>query len=162
MRASRQMKRAGASRYVSASDVRGNIQRRTCFSARAAVKSSVGTFAITGVAAIGIDGATFAHLTYQFQKRGSTKWQGLRLLIIVKISMVTNKNLYDLDRFCRAFGVFYRRWRSITGRAPAFSSLQSPSTAPCFDVHSVPSHFTKFEMRAIEAMGQLMMAGNAS
>ena len=59
-------------------------------------------------------------------------------------------------------GLFSRRWRSSTGRAPAFSSLQSPSTAPCFDVHSVPSHFTKFEMRAIEAMGQLMMAGNAS
>ena len=61
-----------------------------------------------------------------------------------------------------ALSVFSRRWRSSTGRAPAFSSLQSSSTAPCFDVHSVPSHLTKFGMRAIGAMGQLMMAGSAS
>jgi len=31
MRANSQMKRAGASRYVSASDVRRKIQRRACF-----------------------------------------------------------------------------------------------------------------------------------
>jgi len=31
-----------------------------------------------------------------------TKWQGLRLLVIDEISMVTNRNLSDLDRFCRA------------------------------------------------------------
>jgi len=31
-----------------------------------------------------------------------TKWQGLRLLVIDEISMVTNLNLYYLDRFCRA------------------------------------------------------------
>ena len=40
MRANSQMKRAGASRYVSASDVRRKIQRRACFSARTVVKSS--------------------------------------------------------------------------------------------------------------------------
>ena len=40
MRANSQMKRAGASRYVSASDVRRKIQRRACFRARTVVKSS--------------------------------------------------------------------------------------------------------------------------
>ena len=40
MRANRQMKRASASRSVSASDVRGKIHRRTCSSARTVVKSS--------------------------------------------------------------------------------------------------------------------------
>ena len=68
---------------------------------------AVGTFAITGVTAIGIDGATFAHLTFAFQKKGMqdslrTKWQGLRLLVIDEVSMITNRNLYDLDQFCRA------------------------------------------------------------
>ena len=61
-----------------------------------------------------------------------------------------------------ALGLFYRRRRSSTGRAPAFSSPQSSSTAPCFDEHSEPCHFTKSGMRAIGAMGQLMMAGSAS
>ena len=59
-------------------------------------------------------------------------------------------------------GVFSRRWRSSTGQTPAFSSLQSSSTAPCFDEHSASGHFTKFKMRAVGAMGQLMMAGSAS
>ena len=40
MRANSQMKRAGASLYVSTSDVRRKIQRRACFSARTVVKSS--------------------------------------------------------------------------------------------------------------------------
>ena len=40
MRANSQMKRAGASRYASAGDVRRKIQRRACFSARTVVKSS--------------------------------------------------------------------------------------------------------------------------
>jgi len=39
MRANSQMKRAGASRYVSASDVRRKIQRRASLSARTVVKS---------------------------------------------------------------------------------------------------------------------------
>ena len=38
MRANRQMKLASASHSVSASDVRGKIQRRTCFSARSFVQ----------------------------------------------------------------------------------------------------------------------------
>ena len=40
MRANSQTKRAGASRYVSAGDVRRKIQWRACFSARTVVKSS--------------------------------------------------------------------------------------------------------------------------
>ena len=41
MRANWQMKRASASHSVSASDVRGKIQRRTCFSARTVANSPV-------------------------------------------------------------------------------------------------------------------------
>ena len=61
-----------------------------------------------------------------------------------------------------ALGVFSRCRRSSTGRAPAFSSLQSSSTAPCAVVRSLLWHFTMLEMRATRAMGQLVVAGSAS
>ena len=69
---------------------------------------AIGTFAITGVAAINVKGETFARLTYHFEKTkrmtDSTrlKRQCLRILIIDEISMADLVDLTLLDNFCRS------------------------------------------------------------
>jgi hypothetical protein len=68
---------------------------------------AVGTFAITGVAAINISGQTFARLVYSFLKFGMSdssrkKWRSKRMIILDEISMVKCTDLNVLDCFLRA------------------------------------------------------------
>ena len=70
--------------------------------------SAVGTFAVTGVAAINIGGETLARLLFSFEKRGSmtealrTRWLCLRLVVLDEMSMAKWGDLRRLDLFLRA------------------------------------------------------------
>ena len=68
---------------------------------------AVGTFAITGVAAINISGQTFARLVYSFSKFGMSeskrrKYRSKRMFILDEVSMVKCIDLSVLDSFLRA------------------------------------------------------------
>jgi len=68
---------------------------------------AVGTFAITGVAAINISGQTFARLTYAFLKFGMSdrlrkKWQSKRMFILDESSMFKCVDLCTLSNFLKA------------------------------------------------------------
>ena len=62
--------------------------------------------AITGVAAVNIDGGTFARFVYAYVKRGMTKktqdkHQGLRLVILDEMSLSRYHDFHILNNFIR-------------------------------------------------------------
>lgn len=69
---------------------------------------AIGTFAITGVAAITVSGRTFASLVYSFLKYGGLtdslrkKWQSKRVMIIDEMSLLQGLDLNKLSNFCKA------------------------------------------------------------